>query len=232
VRETLDLREIGNLEPEGHWYYESKFRLIFKEVPKNFEPTRIIEIGAGSKFFIKKLLAQYQSAEGWAVDPNFSEEQLNKEYRLISCRSNPAIAGDMYLFLDVLEHVENDESLLTSSLSHAVSGALVVISVPAFMHLWSGHDEYLGHYRRYTINELRVIVERAGLEITNAYYIFSALYPLIYLFRKIRKKKIESDMKPIRSQSNSIFLRTLNLLANVNKNRFFGVSIVVIAKKR
>jgi hypothetical protein len=138
----------------------------------------------------------------------------------------------MYLFLDVLEHVENDESLLTSSLSHAASGALVVISVPAFMHLWSGHDEYLGHYRRYTINELRGIVERAGLEITNAYYIFSALYPFIYLFRKIRKKKIESDMKPIRSQSNSIFLRTLNLLANVNKNRFFGVSIVVIAKKR
>jgi hypothetical protein len=228
----LDLREIGDIEPEGHWYYESKFELVFNEVPKNFEPTKIIEIGAGSKFFIKKLLAQYQGAEGWAVDPNFNEEQLNKEYRLISSRSNPAIAGDMYLFLDVLEHVEDDGSLLSSSLIHAVSGALVVISVPAFMHLWSGHDEYLGHYRRYRINELRGIVNKAGLEITSAYYIFSALYPLVYLFRKIRKKKIESDMKPIRSRSNSIFLRTLTLLANVNKNRFFGVSIVVIAKKR
>jgi hypothetical protein len=228
----LDLREIGDVEPEGHWYYESKFALIFKEVPTRFEPTRIIEIGAGSKFFIKKLLEQYQRAEGWAVDPNFNEEQLHTENRLISCRNNPSVAGDMYLFLDVLEHVEDDENLLISSLINAESGALVVISVPAFMHLWSGHDEYLGHYRRYTIDELKVIVERAGLEISKAYYIFSVLYPLVYLLRKTKKKKIESDMKPLSSRTNLIVLRILAVLENVNKNRIFGVSIVAIAKKR
>ena len=232
MRRSLDLREIGDVEPEGHWYYESKFGLIFNEVPSHFEPTKIIEIGAGSKFFIKKLLANHKSAEGWAVDPNFTEEQLQKENRLISCQSTPQVAGDMYLFLDVLEHVDDDEKLLTSSLMHAESGALVVISVPAFIHLWSGHDEYLGHYRRYTIKELKNVVERSGLEITKSYYMFSVIYPMVYLFRKMRKKKNESDMKPISSRSNLIFLRILTVLECVNKNKFFGVSIAVIAVKK
>jgi len=35
------------------------------------------------------------------------------------------------------------------------------ISLPAFEFLWSGHDVFLEHYRRYTLRQVRDVVQRA-----------------------------------------------------------------------
>ena len=222
----MDLKEIGDSAPESHWYYESKYRLIFNQRGIFAKPTKIVEIGAGSKFFINKLLHQYPEAQGWAIDPYFPDDQIGIEDRLTSSRETAEVAGDMYLFLDVLEHVEDDVQLLSESLSLAASGAQVVISVPAFQHLWSGHDVYLGHFRRYSKSMLRRTMNAADIEVTELYYTFSILYPIALIVRKLKKDEVSSNMKSYNTFSNSMLILILKILNPINSNKYFGLTVI------
>ncbi len=226
----MDLKELGDADPTGHWYYETKFNSIFGKLKLSRDPKKIIEIGAGSKFFISKLLQEYPDSIGWAVDPNFTKVQLQKEGALNSVLDNPHVNGDLYLFLDVLEHVENDTFLLTSSLSTANPGATVVVSVPAFKHLWSGHDVFLGHHRRYNKNQLRNLMNSANLEIKDLYYTFSLIYPAVLILRKLKGNAIKSDMRVLKPIINSILYKILHTFSFFNSNKFFGLTVVAIAR--
>ena len=54
------------------------------------------------------------------------------------------------LLMDVLEHVDDDVGLLRAYAEPARPGTRFIVSVPAFSWLWSAHDEFLEHRRRYT----------------------------------------------------------------------------------
>jgi hypothetical protein len=56
------------------------------------------------------------------------------------------------------------------------AGALVLITVPADMRLWSTHDETLLHYRRYDIGRLRAIREDLPVNVRLLCYFNSRLY--------------------------------------------------------
>src|SRR5213080_849191 len=62
-------------------------------------------------------------------------------------------------------------------------GGLLVITVPAYRWLWSGHDVALGHRRRYTGRGLARVVERAGLHVVHASYFNTLLFPAVALTR-------------------------------------------------
>src|SRR3546814_5651478 len=64
--------------------------------------------------------------------------------------------------MDVLEHGEDDAGLLRTYLDKAPPQAQATITVPAFQVLWSHHDVFLEHHRRYTLKTLSRLVERAG----------------------------------------------------------------------
>src|SRR5207247_517472 len=67
--------------------------------------------------------------------------------------------ADAVLLLDVLEHLDDDVAALVTARRALRPGGLLVITVPAYRWLWSGHDVALGHRRRYTARELsRVVV--------------------------------------------------------------------------
>ena len=46
----------------------------------------------------------------------------------------------------------------------------IIITVPAFMSLWSGHDVFLEHKRRYTLPELKQKLVSAGFQIEKISY--------------------------------------------------------------
>jgi hypothetical protein len=227
----VDLRELGTTQPEGHWYYENKYSIILSGLPNGFKPSRIVEVGAGSKFFIKKLLERFTEAKGWAVDPYFTGYQLEEEQNLVSILEPPSIPADLYLFLDVLEHVEDDQALITESTKYAEPQAYIVVTVPAFKHLWSGHDVFLGHHRRYTQKSLRKVLEASNLKVLKISYTFSILYPIALIMRKFKPKKIESDMKPQSKVMNFTILNFISIFRALNSNRFFGLTVFAIAEK-
>jgi len=79
-------------------------------------------------------------------------------------------APDSVLYLNVLEHIEDDAAELLNVYKALRSGAYLLIFVPALSWLFSPADESVGHYRRYHKVPLVKRVEEAGFKVEKARY--------------------------------------------------------------
>lgn len=182
----MDLKETDILgdDIDNHWYYKSKAKATTRLL-EGVCATRILDVGAGSGFFSRYLLSNTVARESWCVDTSyksdFDENQASKimHYR----RSVGVVNADLVLFMDVLEHVDNDVELLKEYVDKVPRGCQFLISVPAFQFLWSGHDEFLDHKRRYTLNQLEATAREASLNIKRSSYYFGGVFPIAALLR-------------------------------------------------
>jgi len=72
---------------------------------------------------------------------------------------------DTVVCMNVLEHLEHDWEVLSGFEQTLTPGGHCVIVVPAGRWLYNGTDEELGHFRRYSVDELKQKMEFAGLEV-------------------------------------------------------------------
>jgi 2-polyprenyl-3-methyl-5-hydroxy-6-metoxy-1,4-benzoquinol methylase len=61
---------------------------------------------------------------------------------------------DLILYIDVVEHIEDDAADLERACRHLKPGGALAIIVPAFQGLYSPFDRAVGHYRRYSKKRL------------------------------------------------------------------------------
>jgi SAM-dependent methyltransferase len=93
---------------------------------------------------------------------------------------------------DVLEHIAAEQEALRELLRVTKPGGALVLTVPAYMWMWTEEDDNLHHQRRYTKRRLREAVRRAGWEPLFATYFNTLLLPPIALARKLPGKS-DSD---------------------------------------
>jgi len=89
---------------------------------------------------------------------------------------------------DVLEHIEEDERVLSEMFRSCRPGGGVMLTVPQHQFLWSRVDEYAHHKRRYSRRELLDKVERAGFRTMLVTSFVSTLLPLMLLSRWKRNR--------------------------------------------
>lgn len=61
---------------------------------------------------------------------------------------------DAILYVDVLEHIEDDRRELAAAASHLRPGGRLVVVAPAHQWLYTPFDRAIGHYRRYSKDRL------------------------------------------------------------------------------
>jgi SAM-dependent methyltransferase len=72
---------------------------------------------------------------------------------------------DCILYIDVLEHIEDDAGELREAESHLARGGAIVALSPAHQALYSPFDAAIGHHRRYSRRQLQSITpDRLQLE--------------------------------------------------------------------
>jgi SAM-dependent methyltransferase len=64
---------------------------------------------------------------------------------------------DVILYIDVLEHIDDDREELILAARHLRKDGVIVVLAPAFPWLYTPFDSAIGHYRRYTRNSLRTV---------------------------------------------------------------------------
>jgi hypothetical protein len=79
---------------------------------------------------------------------------------------------DCILYIDVLEHIEDDAGELTRAAGHLAPGGALVVLCPAFPILFSQMDHALGHFRRYTKSTLAAVFPES-LERRELFYLDS-----------------------------------------------------------
>ena len=177
----MDLKETDILGEDigAHWYYASKARAMSRMLDGS-TPRRIVDVGAGSGFFSRHLLSTSSAREAWCVDISYpcdrdcEESQKILRYR----RSIDYVDANLVLLMDVLEHVDDDVGLLREYVKKVPDDSEFLLTVPAFNWLWSSHDDFLEHRRRYTLPQVERVVRAAGLEVRRAFYYFGLVLPL------------------------------------------------------
>lgn len=96
---------------------------------------------------------------------------------------------------DVLEHIDEDECVLTEMARAVKPGGGVLLTVPQHPWLWSGADAYAYHRRRYRRDELMSKLARAGLRPVRCTSFVTLLLPLMLLSRLKQRGLPEFDPK-------------------------------------
>jgi 2-polyprenyl-3-methyl-5-hydroxy-6-metoxy-1,4-benzoquinol methylase len=229
----MDLKEMKDVDPSKHWYYQSKLLSVRMKVQSlGIKPKKIIDVGAGSGFFSISLASDYSDCKVVCIDTNYLEDSQSRDGSIMFTNSTVPLQGDLYLLMDVLEHVENDQKLLIDNLEMANPGSIVLITVPAFKSLWSSHDVFLEHFRRYRIKDLIKIAESCDLRIIESHYLFSFLFPIVWIGRKLHlTQKKKSDMREFNRLLNKLLTKICSFEHKKIKNNLFGISIILVAEK-
>jgi SAM-dependent methyltransferase len=105
---------------------------------------------------------------------------------------------DLAVSLDVIEHLEDDLAALRELRRTVAPGGALLVTVPAYQWLWSGHDEINHHHRRYTRRSLQRVAEQAGWKQLRTTYFNSLLLPAAIVLRVLdrvnRAKTTESSL--------------------------------------
>jgi hypothetical protein len=148
-------------------------------------------------------------------------------------------AADLILLMDVLEHVDDDIGLLADYVGKVSPGTLVLITVPAFQWLWSPHDDFLEHKRRYTVQQIEDVARRAGLDVQQGSYFFGAVFPLVVATRlagKLTRFASASPQSQLRQHSAAVngllYALCRAELPVMRGNRLAGLSAFCVAVKR
>jgi len=236
----VDLKEAAVLGAAAgrHWYYVSKGRALLRYL-RGVRIDSVLDVGAGSVVFAELLLRETSAREATCVDPGYGSDRdqacLGKPLRFR--RAVDRIDADLVLLLDVLEHVEDDAGCLARYADLARTGTHFLVSVPAGPWLWSRHDEFLGHVRRYRRRPLEALLRGAGLTVVRTGCIFALVLPAVAAIRLAElwmrsPRASASQLRRHRPWVNQglIWLHRLELPL-VGINRWCGLTIVTLARK-
>lgn len=237
----MDVKEAELLRGNAadHWYYRNKARAVERLLAG--VPSRVVlDVGAGSGFFSRHLIARSLAGEAWCVDINYPQESdiVENGRNIHFRRSVSNLSADLVLLMDVLEHVDDDVGLLREAISNASSEATFLISVPAFQFMWSGHDVFLEHKRRYTLRGIERVVENAGLRVRRGCYFYASIFPAAMAVRLPRNlfggaHRPKSDLRSYSSFVNAALNNVLGAeLPFFRSNRLFGLTAFCVATRK
>jgi len=235
----VDLREVATgIDPERHWYYQTKkapllryFGTCLRQAGHRLD---VLDIGAGSGFFSRALLETFDDRIGRIilVDSGYGQEEISRDNgdRIERVSALPeAISNSFIVMMDVLEHIEDDSGFLADIGRRSRGQNYFFVTVPAFDFLWSNHDEFLGHYRRYSRTGLVNLLRDKGFSVDRAYYLYASIFPVVYLLRKLRRTGAasRSDLKPARPMVNTLLKSVIGLECRIAEaNTLFGLTCI------
>ena len=193
----MDLGEANNFngieEGVNHWLIKTMFNYLDEIIEfHNSKNITNVEYGCGTCNNIYHLLkrSKYSSIikSIIGIEPNLNNQQKPNWASDANCSLDSSLSSsyhaDIVIAMDVLEHIQNNYSALKEWKHTLKPTGLLLIFVPAFQHLWSSHDIFLGHYKRYNKKDLNVRAKSMELRTVKIHYIISYIYPAIYLLRK------------------------------------------------
>ena len=232
----MDLKEEDILGADigRHWYYRSKAAALVRAT-RRLPFRHILDVGAGSGFFSRHLLARTAAQSALCVDIGYAadrDEALAGKTVRYRRKIGPTEC-DLVLMMDVLEHVDDDCGLVRDCVDKVPSGAHFVVTVPAFQFLWSGHDVFLQHKRRYRLAGLERVLRDAGLHVVRGSYYFALIFPLAAAVRLLcRRSPSRSTLVPHGALANTLLSAACAAeLPIMPINRLAGLSAFVTARK-
>lgn len=206
------------LSPRGalRWYE-------IRRVLDDLEPESILEIGCGMGAMGTRLAGRaiYTAVEPDECSFAAARDRVAPLGGTVLHGDHTAVpAGtqyDLVCAFEVLEHICDDADALDQWLQLVKPGGHLLLSVPADPERFGPSDILVGHYRRYTSDQLTERLADAG---TNALTVKHYAWPMGYVLDTLRDKVADrhtataSDVPEVRSSGSGRFLQPKGAVAN------------------
>lgn len=218
----------------------SNWRSYWQSHVRNHLGGKVLEVGAGIGTVSRSLISE--DIEKWVSlepDSNLFRQLQSQLQHEISTGTAFALCGtlkdlplknkfDAILYIDVLEHIEDDQDEIIHSLTHLEDNGRLIILVPAHQFLYSTFDKAIGHFRRYNKKTLESLIPKE-IEIIESIYLDS-----VGLIASLANRFIIKSSSP--TVGNILFWdKWIIPLSNLLDRIIFfsvGKSLLVVCRKR
>lgn len=239
--DDLAYKEMDQLEA-NYWWFVSRRRILESVISKfaKSDNPRILEIGCGTGGNLK-MLGTFGKGVGVEMNPGAIEYANKKKPSQFVIRegSFPTKHNlerneefNIICLFDVLEHIDEDLETLEILHNHLSFKGKIVLTVPAHRWLWSKHDDFNHHKRRYSKREIMNLAIASGFEIEFLSYFNSLLFPLAVLGRfktKFLKKSGEDTLPELPKFVNEAFKFIFGLESYLLRFIKFPIGLSIIA---
>jgi SAM-dependent methyltransferase len=188
----------------GNFWFRSRNRLITWALRRYFPGAEnLLEIGCGTGFVLSGIRnarpeLNLSGSEIFSAGLNFAAQRLpgvelfQMDARRIPFRDEFDVIGAF----DVIEHIEEDDQVLSQMHRATRKQGGILLTVPHHPFLWSQSDDYARHVRRYKAQELRRKVARAGFKVVRLSSFVSLLMPLLVASR-FKRRIVDAEFDPM-----------------------------------
>ena len=210
------------------------FRKYQLELIKDYINGKVAEVGPGNgmnlSYYInlpKKIYLFEPTLKLFKnLKKNFKKNKkiyfVNKKFQIKKNNYNTV------LYLDVLEHIKDDQSEIRKAISSIKKGGYLIINVPAYSHLYSKFDKDVGHVKRYEKKDFLKLLKEFKISSSQYIYYDSIGYLLSFMSKIFITNYKKNFEKKIKFWDSLIWLS--KILDKVIFN-LFGKSLLVIIKK-
>ncbi len=243
-----------SIAEDHHWWFASRTLVIntlMHQVMPQVTGLKLLDVGCGAGNMIHHL-SKYGKVKGLEVDARPVRQARLRGYDVDQYDAQDPFpfedaTYDVVTALDVIEHIDDDMPVLKESFRVLKPGGHIIVTVPAFMFLWSHNDVINAHKRRYTAAELELRLKQAGFKLKrlsyNNFFVFPLAAPLIILRRgnepelashHLQEDEYQVEMEPASPLANSVLTIVGKIEARLIKmlNLPFGTSLIAVAQKQ
>ncbi len=196
----------------------------------------ILEVGCGIGNFTKSLT---KHGEVWAIDIDDGYVKQTKK-RV----EGKAIVGfgdiekgrfffkdkkfDTIVCLNVLEHIDKDEQALKNLYKLLKNGGNLILIIPAHPKLYGTIDKMIGHFRRYTKEDIKQKLTNCNFSILDLRRLnFLGAIGWFFSGKIFKSKTVSKNKITLFNMISPIVLPLENII-----EPYFGISIMIIAQKK
>ena len=246
---TDELTEMANHHIDINHPIDLASRELCIDFLENFEKSKkkiVLEIGCSSGNLIKNIKnkKKYNYIGSDAIKNEIlklTNIYTDIPFIVFDLLKNPFKESfcDSIIMLNVLEHIEDDDSALNEVNKMLNKNGLLIIEVPSCKMLYDNYDKQLLHFRRYNMNEIIKKLEKSGFSIEKKTHLGFLIFPLfffikifnIFFYKLFKNKNIVVKQA---KASNNYFLKKLFLFEKKlkNFNLPFGIRCYICARKK
>ncbi len=234
-------REYGQLYERlyrEHWWWRAREEFLMRQLRSLDLPPhpRVLDVGCGNGLFFDKLSTLGGEVEGIESDAALvsSGGPRNIHIGPFDRTFAPDKRYSLILMLDVLEHLSEREAALEHAATLLEPGGYLIVTVPAFLCLWTTHDDINHHYTRYTKATFLNAAAGAPVSIVCMRYFFHFL-AAIKLVVRIKERMISTRPQPPRIPSKFVNRTMLELCRIEQRIAWlslpFGSSLLAVTRK-
>jgi len=240
---------------DRHFWYQARnavITTIVKGVVRDLSSQfRVMEVGCGTGVVLRELarMCGREHVIGLELFPEavaFARARTGCHVFVADILSPPSELGqfDVVCIFDVLEHLPDQQRTMRALAKVLKPNGMVIVTVPAHASLWSYFDVAGRHCRRYEGASLSGVLEDAGFTVRYMSEFMMALYPLMWLLRRINGRKAltpeqaaakaSSELKvvPIVNSVLKLLLAWEPLALKLGMTIPIGTSLLAVAEKR